>query len=330
MQRTPSHLAQISFDTVNRLQAVSSHPNLAIREIGRFFHRIAARFVLPITGAGHTVKGHLYGRSMLMPAEHPLPAILHRYPQYNRALALAVSALASTSSQSQTVIDVGANIGETVAVIDQIVPKVSYLCIEADQDIARICKLNHRDNPQVQVEQCFIGEREGALVRLEDDGRANPSTKLVGQTDPGDTSGYNRLVRLDTLASPFAEAHGGLSLIKVDTEGYDFSVLRSGSSVIGRYKPALFFEWYPELLIGLNEQVWDGFDYLSSLGYEHFVFFSAQGNYYCHLSNPDHFTLRSLAATASQNKDLVYFDVFASTDEALSKKLVELAITPMK
>lgn len=276
------------------------------------------------------VCGNVYGRSMRMPAEHPLPSLLHGYPQYNRALALGVSVLASSSSdRSQTVIDVGANIGETVAVIDQIVSEVFYLCIEADQDIARICKLNHRDNPRVQVEQCFIGEQEGALVRLEDDGRANPSTKLVDPAGSGEASSYNRLVRLDTVATPFAEAHGGLSLIKVDTEGYDFSVLRSGSSLISRYKPALYFEWYPDLLIGLNEQVWDGFDYLKALGYEHFVFFSAQGNYYCHLSNPDHFTLHSLAATARQNKNLLYFDVFASTDEAVCKKLVELAITPM-
>ena len=266
---------------------------------------------------------------MEMPAEHPLPAVLHNYPRYNRALALAVSALAASSRKPQIVIDVGANIGETVAVIDQLVQEVFYLCIEADSDIARICKLNHRDNPRVQVEQCFIGEQEGALVRLEDDGRANPSTKLVDQIESGEPSGYNRLVRLDTVATPFAEAHGGLSLIKVDTEGYDFSVLRSGSSLISRYKPALYFEWYPDLLIELNEQVWDGFDYLNGLGYEHFVFFSSQGDYYCHLSNPDHFILHSLASTARQNKNLLYFDVFASTNEALCKKLVELTITPM-
>ncbi len=263
-----------------------------------------------------------------MPAEHPLPGTLNDYPQYNRPLAMAVCALASCASRSEelAVIDVGANIGETVAVIEQKTPNVSYLCVEADEDIARICDFNHRDNPRVYTEQYFIGEHEGSLVCLQDDGRANPSTKLVQEANVDETTHHGRLVRLDAVAAPFVEAHG-LSLIKVDTEGYDFSVLRSGGALIDRYKPALYFEWFPDLLIDLKEHVWDGFDYLESLGYHHFVFFSSQGDYYCHLSKPDHFILRSLASTASQNKTLGYFDVFASTDGALCKKLVELTTT---
>jgi FkbM family methyltransferase len=330
MHRTPSRLAQVTFDAVNRLQILSMRSNLAVQEFGRIFRWITFKF-LPIVGAGHTVDGELYGRRMRMPTEHPLPAILQNYPQYNRPLALAVKALGSAFSGNAglAVIDVGANIGETVAVIEQLTPNVSYLCIEADQDIARICQFNHRDNVLVQTVQCFIGEQEGALVHLQDDGRANPSTKLASQADLNDNSHHGRLMRLDTVARSFAEDHNGLSLIKVDTEGYDFSVLRSGQALLERYRPALYFEWFPELLIGLQEQVWDGFDYLEKLGYKHFVFFSGQGDYYCHLSNPDHFTLTSLASTASQNKALLYFDVFASNEEAICKKLVELTTKPL-
>jgi FkbM family methyltransferase len=263
---------------------------------------------------------------MRMPAEHPLPAVLHRFPQYNRPLAMAIKAIASSSSGSPnlTVVDVGANIGETVAVIEQLVPDVSYLCIEADDDIARICRFNHRGNPRVQIEQCYIGENAGSLVMLQDDGRANPTTKLIDQANFDESSNYGRLVRLDTVAGPFADAHHGLSLIKVDTEGYDFSVLRSGPRLIERYRPALYFEWFPDLLTDLQEEVWNGFDYLEGFGYLHFVFFSSQGDYYCHLSRPDHFVLKSLASTASQNKSLLYFDVFASTDAAVCQRLVEL------
>jgi FkbM family methyltransferase len=301
---------------------------MVVRVTGRALYKITAK-LLPKVGKNHTVNGYLYGRSMRMPAEHPLPVVLQQYPQYNRPLALAVRALASSSSSNSglTVVDVGANIGETVAVIEQLTAGVSYLCLEADEDIARMCKFNHRDNPRVQIEQCYIGENEGSLVRLQDDGRANPSTKLVDPANLGESSGHGRLVRLDTIASPFAEAHNRLSLIKVDTEGYDFSVLRSGATLIERYRPALYFEWYPDLLADLQEQVWDGFDYLERLGYHHFVFFSSRGDYYCHLSRPDHFTLRSLASTASQNKELLYFDVFAAIDEAICRSLVELTTT---
>jgi FkbM family methyltransferase len=329
MQRTPSRFAQVTFNTVSKLRLLTAHSNLVVRATGRLFYKLSASLLLPVAGKSHTVDGYLYGRSMRMPAEHPLPEVLHSFPQYNRPLAMAIKAIASSSSGNPdlTVIDVGANIGETVAVIEQLVPDVSYLCIEADEDIARICRFNHRDNPRVQTEQCYIGENAGSLVRLQDDGRANPTTKLIDQANFDESSRYGRLVRLDTVAGPFVDAHNGLSLIKVDTEGYDFSVLRSGATLIEHYRPALYFEWFPDLLADLQEQVWSGFDFLEGLEYRHFVFFSSQGDYYCHLSRPDHFILKSLASTASQNKSLLYFDVFASTDEAVCKRLVELITT---
>jgi FkbM family methyltransferase len=325
MPRTPLRFAQLTFNAVSKLRLLTTHSNLVVRETGRLFHKIAS-LLLAVAGKNHTVDGYLYGRSMRMPAEHPLPAVLHRFPQYNRPLAMAIKAIASPSSGSPnlTVVDVGANIGETVAVIEQLVPDVSYLCIEADDDIARICRFNHRGNPRVQIEQCYIGENAGSLVMLQDDGRANPTTKLIDQANFDESSNYGRLVRLDTVAGPFADAHHGLSLIKVDTEGYDFSVLRSGPRLIERYRPALYFEWFPDLLTDLQEEVWNGFDYLEGFGYLHFVFFSSQGDYYCHLSRPDHFVLKSLASTASQNKSLLYFDVFASTEAAVCQRLVEL------
>jgi FkbM family methyltransferase len=329
MQRTPSRFAQLTFNTVSKLRLLTAHSNLVVRATGRLFHKLTARLLLAVAGKSHTVDGYLYGRSMRMPAEHPLPEVLHHFPQYNRPLAMAIKAIESSASGNPdlTVIDVGANIGETVAVIEQLVPDVSYLCIEADEDIARICRFNHRGNPRVQTEQCYIGENAGSLVMLQDDGRANPTTKLIDQADCDESSRYERLVRLDTVAGPFADAHNGLSLIKVDTEGYDFSVLRSGATLIEHYRPALYFEWFPDLLADLQEQVWSGFDFLEGLEYRHFVFFSSQGDYYCHLSRPDHFILKSLASTASQNKSLLYFDVFASTDEAVCKRLVELITT---
>jgi FkbM family methyltransferase len=329
MRRSPSSLAQVTFDCVNQMFLLLAYPKLIVRLFAQVGHRLATPLLRKF-GANHTVDAHLHGRSLLMPAEHPLALALLQYPQYNRPLALAIKALAASSVHKTaiTVIDVGANIGETVAVIEQLNPGIcSYLCIEADQDLAEICRFNHRGNSRIQTEQRFIGENEGSLVMLEDDGRASPSTKLVMETEAEEVSQYNRLVRLDTIAIPFAEAHGCLTLIKVDTEGYDFSVLRSGPELLSRYKPALYFEWYPALLAGLNEEVWDGFDYLEKFGYSHFVFFSNRGDYYCKISRPDHFLLHSLAGATYQNRDLPYFDVFASTDEAICNELVKLSIT---
>jgi FkbM family methyltransferase len=329
MKRTSSYVAQFAFDTANRLHVLSKRSNPFIRISAKAAGKIFRPFGRSVS-RGHLVDANCYGHPLRMPAEHPLALVLANNPQFNRPLALSVTALAaSTATRPITVVDIGANVGETIAVIEQRNPAIcSYLCIEADAEIASLCRFNHQANPAVQTEQAFIGENEGAVVRLEDDGRANSSTKLVSEASAVSTSETNRLRRLDTVAGPFAETHGGLSLIKVDTEGYDFSVLRSGSALIDRYRPALYFEWYPALLEGLNENPCDGFDFLARLGYEHFVFFSSVGDYYCKLPKPDRFLLSSLAKAASQNPALLYFDVLACTSESLCNQVVELSVTP--
>lgn len=51
----------------------------------------------------------------------PLPAVLRRFRRYNRPLAMAIKAIASSSSGNPdlSVIDVGATSGRRVAVIEQ-------------------------------------------------------------------------------------------------------------------------------------------------------------------------------------------------------------------
>jgi FkbM family methyltransferase len=248
--------------------------------------------------------------------------------RYNRGLGLAAASIASGLGQRAhlTMIDVGANVGETVAVVESYSPdRFSFLCIEPDPEIAALCRLNHENCPRVHVERCFVGEREGMTVRLEDDGRANPSTVLI-DCHRTDSDSEGKLLRLDTIAADFAAQNGGIDLIKIDTEGYDFSVLRSAEKLLKSYHPALYFEWYPALLSPLGESILDGFSYLANVGYRHFVFFASAGNYYCRISDPDELLLRSLASVASSDPAILYFDVFASTDPKVCDALTERSI----
>jgi FkbM family methyltransferase len=324
MKRTPSALAQSAFSVTTKLQYLANHASFPVRQ----FARAANKLVAPVSkrlGTNHIVSAHVYGHDLLMPAEHPLAGTIAIYPQYNRPLALAAQAIAECSQTAQvlTAIDVGANIGETVALIQQSWGRNGwYLCIEPDPDISELCRLNHRGNDRVEVQRYFIGEDAGATVWLQDDGRANPSTKFrANDCESADT---DRLSRLDTVAASFAERHGTLSLIKVDTEGFDFAVLRSASALLTRYGPALYFEWFPELLSGLGEETWAGLEYLASMGYRHFVFFTNRGDYYCSVDDPDRVFIRSMAAITVRDST-GYFDVFAATDKAVCQKLVELS-----
>jgi FkbM family methyltransferase len=329
VNRSLSYLAQGSFDLTNKLHRLSVDSNLLIRLLARSLNKLL-RPVARKLGNNHIVFGYLYGHRLAMPAEHPLAGTVAAFPQYNRPLALAVEAIlkARTESSPLVVIDVGANIGETVAIIEQHRPGFcTYLCIEPDREIAELCRLNHSSNSRVQIMQSFIGEQEGVSVRLQDDGRANPSTLVSAESQFDEACTSGRLVRLDTIAASFVESHQCFSLLKVDTEGYDFSVLRSGHQLVKKYKPAIYFEWFPKLLLGLNEGVCDGFEYLRDLGYRYFVFFTGQGDFYCEVADPDRLCLQSLASVALRNETTLYFDVFASTSETLCNLLVEISTT---
>ena len=326
MKRT-SYLAQTSFNLVQRLHFFSARSNGPVGFLARALNKVAAKPIARRFGENRTVIATAYGRSLQMPAEHLLPTNLKYFPQYNRPLAQAVAVLAEHNPVGGVaVIDVGANIGDTVAILDQRLPGACwYLCIEPDPDLARLCRSNHIDNPRLQIEHCFIGEQEGLSVRLEDDGRANPSTKVLTSERRDGEGTHGKLRRLDTVAAAFGEERGTIGLIKTDTEGYDFSVLRSGEKLLAKYKPSLYFEWYPRLLHELDQTEWQGFEDLARLGYHHFAFFNELGDFYCKVSHPDRLFLRSLAAVVLRPGPTSYFDVFASTDQSICDRLVELS-----
>lgn len=277
-------------------------------------------------GARKLVTAHVYGHDLLMPIEHSIGPIMELFPNFNRPLALTAQAIAERNGSNPrlVVVDVGANIGDSVALIEEKCSGIGqFLCIEPDPELAELCKINFPSD-RVRVERCLIGENEGMSAWLNDDeGRANPSTRLIKPT--GTESSGNRLVRLDTVAAKFAQAHGALDLIKVDTEGYDFSVLRSASRMLEEYRPALYFEWYPKLLREFDEQPSAGFVQFKKLGYSYYAFFTNQGHFYCSSDEPDPTFLGDLETVTLRGGPITYFDVFASTDKRARDRIVELS-----
>lgn len=327
MTHVSSRLAQHAFDVANRLQYLAARSTPPVKMVARVINKCALPLARRIA-AGRLVNAEIYGRQLLMPADHSLPAITAVFPQYNRPLQLVARAVAHACGGGATpiVIDVGANIGDTVAIIEQACPGVfTFLCVEPDVLLAELCKLNHAQNNRVSVAQCFVGENEGAAVCVQNDCSSNPSTNLVPDTGKPGRAGIGRLTRLDTLAGSLCDANHVIGLIKVDTEGYDFSVLRSGPQILRRYKPALFFECFPKLLSAFGERVEGFFEYLSSLGYHNCVFFTNIGDFYRSVSYPTGDELHKLMDHVLHSPFMPYFDVFASPDQNISNLVLQTA-----
>ena len=67
-----------------------------------------------------------------------------------------------------------------------------------------------------------------------------------------------------------------VSLIKVDTDGFDVSVLSSGYETIKNYKPFLFFEYMKKDDNHLNEYL-KFINHLQKLNYKEFIILDSHG-----------------------------------------------------
>jgi FkbM family methyltransferase len=66
-----------------------------------------------------------------------------------------------------------------------------------------------------------------------------------------------------------------VDLIKVDTDGFDFEVLRGAQATIARDSPVIYVEYYPDLLDRPEEDL----AWLQSMGYETFFCFDPSGTF---------------------------------------------------
>ena len=116
---------------------------------------------------------------------------------------------------------------------------------------------------------------------------------------------------------------GRLDLIKVDTDGFDFPILRSGIRTLSSRRPALLFEWEPALWNAQREDPEAVFDWLTEIGYTDFCFFSDGGFVYCRTSQNQTETIRSLVAVSGSRRaiDNLYWVVFDASPEACDRAI---------
>lgn len=177
-----------------------------------------------------------HGRRLEMPLSHSLPAILSRHPCYDTLPGRLAAFLRDSGAGHLVTIDVGANIGDTVAAMR---PEDAdlYLALEPCPRFRRFLEKNWRAARNVVVLDAACGETTTeARVSF----RTALGTARMGFENGPATTGV-RVVAIDDLLSEqprFARP----DLIKIDTDGHDFAVLRGARRTIARVRPAVLFE----------------------------------------------------------------------------------------
>jgi FkbM family methyltransferase len=176
---------------------------------------------------------HYADFSILLPADHMLPTYQRHHPKYDRFL----PHLAKYIEPSDTVIDVGANVGDTLAGMTDANSTLNYICIEPDdvffahleQNISRIKRV--KKDLKVHAIKSLVGK---AVSAVDLEGRAGTRHAVMNG------KGKIRSQPLDEL---IADApHSAIRILKTDVDGFDYDVLDSSLAVIRRNKPLIYFE----------------------------------------------------------------------------------------
>jgi len=247
-------------------------PDATGRRPGRIQRRIfslARRFLAKQTNK--YIRYELSGTVMLLPFAHDLPIFRSAFPQYSTN----IGRLCCYMSEKYTdlrLVDIGANIGDTVAIVREN-SQCPILCVEADKHYFTILMENLRRAGFQSVEavnafvSSYTGELRGQLVS--DGGTAH----FIASDAPP-----IRTVKLSLLLSDFPQFQSP-KLVKIDTDGYDCSILKAEIEWLKEKKPAIFFEYDPFFF---SDHPYDGariFKDLREAGYVLAIFYDNVGDY---------------------------------------------------
>jgi FkbM family methyltransferase len=150
-----------------------------------------------------------------------------RFPQASRVWS-AYSAICR-SGERPLIIDAGANIGAASLWLAEQFPEAHVIAVEPDPTNARMCRLNTKDVPRIQVHEGAIGAHSGRVAL------ANP----VGSADAV------RTARTEEGAVPVFTVqelceNGQLFLIKIDIEGFESDLFSENTDWLDSVSMVMF------------------------------------------------------------------------------------------
>lgn len=244
-----------------------------------------------------------------LPENHSLLLYQKNHKLYDRFL----PHLAKYLNQEKLLIDIGANVGDTTIAMIQNCNNPIF-SIEPSELFYSYLKRNIKNlsfpyRKRVKCINNFIGtgDLKGEFVH-------------TGGTASVTTASNSELIDYKTLDS-IIEDDSDVELIKVDTDGYDFDVLKSSENILVKSEPILFWEnqMFEKFQIKGFE---DLYDLLQKIGYRYIYIFDNFGNLI--IEESDFKTLKKINSYVlsmernQSTRTFFYTDILASTEKNYS------------
>ena len=212
---------------------LSGGAGLGSRAIHGIVNRLNTKMIAPIIDA--PVRCRVHGADLYLPLSHALPRYVATHAFYDSALPAFVRHLSAVGgAQKLTVVDVGANVGDTARLVAASAgPEgIRFICIEADESYLPLLRRN-TEGLDAAIHHVLAGatsqELSASIVRS---GAGTSSIAAGGST--------RRVVALDDLLSETP-----IDLLKIDTDGYEVEVLRGAKRTLATTQAPCFIEFSP-------------------------------------------------------------------------------------
>lgn len=208
------------------------------------------------------------GRPFEYPYDSLIGEVIESGEEWDAILTMIVAEL--LPEDEPVVCEVGANIGASLLQILRVRPRASVVALEPSTRFLPFLERNLEavGFGHVEVLPLLAGREAGSMELYN-----NASTASVVSADyDGHKPRGKHSAEMTTLDEIFRD-RSKVDFIKIDTNGFDFEVLRGAEATLKRDRPALYFEVATHLL---SEPVAD-LAWLQSLGYQRFVCVKPQG-----------------------------------------------------
>ena len=255
------------------------------------------------------------------PLSHPLYHVLRGIKQFG----WNTTRIASTIGEKYkdfTIIDIGANIGDTVAFIRNEV-QAEVLCIEADDFYFKILEENSKTLKGVSLYKGIVGSSSQP---------GNVQIKRERGTGWVETSATPvKQMSLDDILA-IHPAFSNAKLFKIDTDGYDSFIIKGAANYLQRAKPVVFLEYDPFLLEKNDQQYNAIFDLFKKNGYKYALFYMSYGDFIAGIDITDERLLEQMLHYFAGRRGAFYCDlcVIHESDKDIFTSLCDKEIAHFK
>lgn len=230
---------------------------------------------------------------------NPLRNWYDSHPHYNSELKRVAKSIQKKYPKSG-IIDIGANVGDTLAIIMSEV-ETEFICIEGDKLVFDLLEQNSSQFKNVKIFNQYLGE-------FDEDIEAEVTKKGWNSTikKAGTDNTEKKIIKIKTLDNLLAaeENINNYKLLKVDTEGYDVKIIRGAQKFLKSSKPVICMEYNRDNMNAIGEDGLSTLVLLRELGYDKILIYESEG--------------RLILSTSLREKELIedlhdYIDGLKST-----------------